>query len=395
MLASAARGSAPTRPESSSAAGGTGIVRRSAVQDFGSAATTAPQRPFPPDFVWGASSAAYQIEGETGDHLDRFRDVADLLRSLGLTTYRFTASWTRVRPEAGPVSQRGLDRYRRLTDTLLQAGITPWINLHHRDLPQNLAREGGGWANRDTAYRFLDHALTMYDALGDRVPLWTTLHEPGPPAFAGAVAVHHLLLGHGLAIQELRRRGASPAHDRRLGISLALSSASDTDDPANRLFLEPLLHGRYAEDLTTESAGPTNCGPEWQGWVLDGDRDLIGQQLDLVGVSYHPATACSAGSGGLARLLVRLRDEYAAPPLYVTGGGTAYDGASGADGPVDDRLRLTSLREHLIAIHDALDAGVDVRGYLARDLVQVGLAGARTPTASARWYAGVAATGRI
>lgn len=449
-------------------------MQRSAIEDQPTL-TAAHRRPFPADFVWGAGSAAYEIEGAydeggrspsiwdiftpreraTGDcdHYHRFRDDVALMRSLDLNAYRFSVSWSRVRPEAGPVNQRGLDFYRRLTDALLGAGITPWITLYHWDLPQTL-EDQGGWTSRDTAYRFLDHALTMYDALGDRVPLWTTLHEPWCSAFlgytggqhapgrrdgvGGLVAAHHLMLGHGLAVQELRRRGADPAHGRRIGIALNLTSvdALDPTDPSdvtaarrvdglvNRVFLDPLLRGRYAGDLATDTAGLTFRGREWQEFVLAGDRALIGQPIDLLGVRYDqtpPATALPrsgremlgryriAGPEGLARLLLRLRDEYAAPGLYVTDGGTAYDDAIGADGTIDDCSRLESMREHLIAIHDALDAAVDVRGYVARSLLD-GCVGdtsrfglvhvdhatqVRTPKASARWYAQVAATGRI
>lgn len=470
-------------------------MRRSALEDRQPVLTAVPRRSFPPSFAWGAGSAAYQIEGngdvhgrspsiwdtfrrDTGgpharpavDHYHRFRGDVALMRSLGLTSYRFSASWSRVRPAAGPVNQRGLDFYRRLTDALLEAGITPWITLYHWDLPQAL-EDQGGWTSRDTAYRFLDYALTMYDALGDRIPLWTTLHEPWRSAFlgytgglhapgrrdgvAGVVAAHHLLLGHGLAVQELRRRGAGPQRDRHLGITLNLSPAAPADpadpaDPAepaaarhtdglvNRLFLDPLLRGRYADDLAAATAGLTFRGRAWQEWVLDGDRALIGQPLDLLGVCYDPAPvtealrhpdpahpdpaqttgrrpagpAGGAMATGLTGLLLRLRDEYDAPPLYVSDGAAAYDDAIEADSTIDDRFRLESMREHLIAIHDALEAAVDVRGYVARSfldgsvpaygdapgsgLVHVDpLTGVRTPKASARWYAGVAATGRI
>ncbi len=209
---------------------------------------------FPPDFWWGAATAAYQIEGaatedgrrpsiwdafarvpgavlggDTGDvacdHYHRMPQDVALMRSLNLGAYRFSTSWARVRPDGGAVNQAGIDFYQRLVDELLGHDLRPWLTLYHWDLPQAL-EEAGGWTNRDTAYRFADYALSLYDAIGDRVPTWTTLNEPWCSAFlgytggqhapgrqegvAGLVAAHHLMLGHGLVIDELRRRGTTP-----------------------------------------------------------------------------------------------------------------------------------------------------------------------------------------
>lgn len=472
---------------------------------------------FPTDFVWGTATAAYQIEGaydvdgrslsiwdtfarvpgavlggDTGDiacdHYHRYRDDVALMKSMNLTSYRFSASWPRVRPNAGPVNQKGLDFYSRLTDELLDAGIMPWITLYHWDLPQTL-EDQGGWTNRDTAYRFLDYALTMYDALGDRVPVWTTLNEPWCSAFlgytggqhapgrregvAGVVAAHHLMLGHGLVVQELRRRGATPENGRSVGITLNLTAADpfDAHEPKdvdaarrvdgffNRVFLEPIFNGRYAEDLAADTESMTFEGKRWQEFVLDGDLALINQPIDALGVNYYhgdapsgvPHTAPGELLGtrienpkratstpwpggedivfprrgldvtdmdweiqpeGLTRLLLRLRDDYAVPPLYITENGAAYDDVAEADGTVEDQDRLDFIREHLLATHDAIEAGVDVRGYFAWSLMdnfewaygyrqRFGIVHVdydtqvRTPKASARWYADVASTGRV
>src|SRR5215207_10037804 len=226
--------------------------------------TTAIPRAFPQDFLFGAATAAYQIEGaahEDGrrdsiwdafsrvpgavinadngdvacDHYHRYGDDVALMKDLGLQTYRFSTSWSRVRPDGGPVNAKGIDFYSRLVDELLGAGIKPWLTLYHWDLPQSL-EERGGWANRDTAELFRDYALSVHDALGDRVDVWTTLNEPWCSSFlsytggahapgrqdvaAGLAAGHHLLLAHGLAVQALRerdpsgRRRRSPAHRR-------------------------------------------------------------------------------------------------------------------------------------------------------------------------------------
>ena len=174
---------------------------------------------FPDHFVWGAATAAYQIEGavamdgrtpsiwdtfsrvpgavvdgHTGDvacdHYRRMPDDVVLMKELGLDSYRFSVAWPRVRPDGGAVNEAGLDFYRRLVDELLAADIRPWLTLYHWDLPQVLD-DAGGWTNRDTAHRFLDFAQSVYDAVGDRVPTITTLNEPWCSAFLGYTAGHH------------------------------------------------------------------------------------------------------------------------------------------------------------------------------------------------------------
>jgi beta-glucosidase len=464
---------------------------------------------FPAGFGWGAATAAFQIEGaaaedgrtpsiwdtyarvpgaivggDTGDvacdHYHRYRDDVTLLRELNLGHYRFSVAWPRVRPDGGAVNQAGLDFYRRLVDELLAAGITPWITLYHWDLPQAL-EDAGGWTNRDTAHRFVDYARTVADALGDRVPTITTMNEPWCSAFlghtsgrhapgrregaAGLVAAHHLLLGHGLAVQALRADGT----DADLGITLNLTVA-DPADPAdeldrdaarrvdglfNRVFLDPVLRGRLPDDVLVDTAAMTFDGRPWHDVVHDGDLAVIGSRLDVLGVNYYNGAAYAGRSqpapddggvrhpdlpsgspfpgaehvtessrglprtgmgwevqpDGLTRLLVRLREEYDVPPIWITENGAAYPDAV-VDGHVDDQGRLAYVAAHLRALHEAIEAGVDVRGYFAWSLLdnfewaygygqRFGLVHVdyetqvRTPKASARWYARVAATGRI
>ena len=162
---------------------------------------------FPPGFVWGAATAAYQIEGaarddgrgpsiwdafcrvpgkvaggHTGDvacdHYHRFRDDVRLMAGLGLDAYRFSVAWPRVQPDgSGPADPRGIGFYDRLVDALLDAGVTPYATLYHWDLPQAL-EDLGGWTSRDTALRFADYAGLVHDRLADRVDTWTTINEP-------------------------------------------------------------------------------------------------------------------------------------------------------------------------------------------------------------------------
>ncbi|GAA1913175.1 GH1 family beta-glucosidase [Nocardioides hwasunensis] len=295
---------------------------------------------FPSDFVWGMATASYQIEGavaedgrtpsiwdtfsaipgavingDTGevavDHYHRMPADVALLAELGATSYRFSVSWPRVRPDAGEVNPAGLAFYDRLVDELLSRGIAPWLTLYHWDLPQTL-EDAGGWTNRDTAHRFVDYAISVHEALGDRVPTWTTLNEPWCSAFlgysaghhapgrqegaAGLVAAHHLLLAHGLATQELRGRGAD-----RLGLSLNLTvpDPSDPADPVdvdaarridglhNRVFLDPILRGSYPADVLEDTADLTWHGRPWTDVVRDGDLSVISTPIDVLGVNYY------------------------------------------------------------------------------------------------------------
>ncbi len=258
-----------------------------------------PKLTFPKGFLWGAATAAYQIEGawdedgkgpsiwdefshtpgrvlngDTGDvacdHYHRYREDVALMKSLGLQAYRFSISWPRVLPEgAGRVNEKGVDFYHRLVDELLAAGITPAATLYHWDLPLALQR-AGGWPALDTADRFADYAELMGRRLGDRVKFWITLNEPWVVAHIGHVggqhapghqdqgeglrAGHTLLLAHGLAVQRLR--ALHP--DAQIGITVDLipvhpASDSEGDQAAaararaygSEWFLNPIFRGEY------------------------------------------------------------------------------------------------------------------------------------------------------
>jgi beta-glucosidase len=291
-------------------------------------------RTFPQGFLFGAATAAYQIEGaahEDGrtdsiwdaycrvpgavingddgsvacDHYHRYRDDVALMGDLGLQTYRFSTSWSRVRPDGGPVNAAGIDFYSRLVDELLEHGILPWLTLYHWDLPQAL-EDQGGWTNRDTAHRFAEYAESVHDALGDRIRHWTTLNEPWCAAFLGYLsgehapghqnvdsalaAGHHLLLAHGLAAERLRELDP----DLQLGITLNLTvpdpvdptDAADVDAARrldarfNRFFLDPIFRGEYPADLLAEL-------PTLEGFVQPGDLATISTPLDALGVNYY------------------------------------------------------------------------------------------------------------
>jgi beta-glucosidase len=289
---------------------------------------------FPPDFLWGAATASYQIEGaphadgkgesiwdrfshtpgkvrngDTGDvacdHYHRWREDIALMRELGLDAYRFSVAWPRVQPTGrGPANAAGLDFYDRLVDGLLEAQIQPFVTLYHWDLPQALQDEGG-WANRATAEAFADYAEIVARRLGDRVSAWITHNEPWVAAFLGnligehapgltdmataVAASHHLLLSHGLAVPRIR--AAAPG--AQVGITLSLSHAQPaTDSPAGaaaahrsegfgaRWFLDPLAGRGYPTDtlaLFAPAAPP----------VQPGDLETIAAPIDFLGVNNY------------------------------------------------------------------------------------------------------------
>ncbi len=298
--------------------------------------------PLPPGFVWGASTAAFQVEGAAhlegrrdsiwdafcrvpGAILDDhdgevacdsyFRSAEDVavLASLGLDAYRFSASWARVRPDGGAVNHIGLDYYSRLVDALLGAGIAPWLTLYHWDLPQAL-EDRGGWAARETVERFAEYALTLHDALGDRVAVWTTLNEPWCSAFLGygngqhapgrrdrrasLAALHHLLLAHGTVARELRVR--DPHTRLAISLNLDVTDPADPTDPDdvdaarlvdgqwNRIFLDPLFRARYPDDVLADVA---HLG--LADHVRDGDLATIAAPIDVLGVNYYHGQAVS------------------------------------------------------------------------------------------------------
>ncbi|WP_067172816.1 GH1 family beta-glucosidase [Microtetraspora niveoalba] len=304
---------------------------------------------FPDGFVWGAATAAYQIEGacdedgrgssiwdgfsrlpgkvadgHTGDvacdHYHRYADDVRLMAGLGLRAYRFSVAWPRVLPTgSGPVNPLGLDFYDRLVDELLAHGVTPYPTLYHWDLPQAL-EDMGGWTSRDVAYRFADYATAVHARLGDRVRTWTTLNEPWVAAFLGYCsgvhapgrrspaaafrAAHHLLLGHGLAASALRTAGAA---EIALVLNLAPVIGPDggedgtsapvtlVDGLLNRQFLDPALRGRYPGDVLDIAARHGGLGH-----IEDGDLEIIHQPIELLGINYYNPSFVSPAPGAPA-----------------------------------------------------------------------------------------------
>ncbi|WP_371671625.1 GH1 family beta-glucosidase [Streptomyces sp. NBC_00289] len=390
---------------------------------------TNPISRFPAGFLWGVSTSAHQIEGaadkrepsvwdaftaEPGrvkdgstaevacDHYHRYREDVALLAGLGVDAYRFSISWPRVN------SPDGLDFYDRLVDELCAAGVRPVPTLFHWDLPVGL-----DWLERDTASRFADHVSLVADRLGDRVKKWITLNEPAEHTLLGHAlgahapgrqllfdalpAAHHQLLAHGRAVQALRAAGAADigianSHGPAWPASREpadVEAAEFYDLLLNRLFSDPVLLGEYPQGIGELMPGDVSA-----------DLKVIGEPVDFYGVNYYAPTRVGAPQGeeiefggltlpaelpftvreiegrpvtdfgwpvvpeGLTELLTGFRDRFGdrLPPIVITENGCSYPG-------IDDQDRIAYLDGHIRALHDAVEAGVDVRGYFVWSLL--------------------------
>lgn len=294
---------------------------------------------FPPGFVWGAATSAFQIEGaadgrgesiwdefcrrpgaiEDGtdgrvacEHVERFEHDVALMRELGLRAYRFSVSWPRVLPQGrGQPNEAGIDFYSRLVDRLLEAGITPYVTLYHWDLPLALHR-AGGWPVRATAEAFVDYAELMVRRLGDRVRHWVTHNEPRVASMVGhhlgrhapgmqdpmaaLSASHHLLLSHGWAVPVIRAH--VPGAEVGITLDLAPIHAASADPEHqrarrlhdghfNRWFLDPVFGRGYPADMLRHFADRQVLPSRGLPVVLSGDEDVIGVPTDFLGINYY------------------------------------------------------------------------------------------------------------
>lgn len=397
---------------------------------------------FPEDFIWGCATSSYQIEGATqedgrgvsiwdtfshtpgkvaeGDTGDiacdsyhRYHEDIALLRELNAKAYRFSTAWPRIQANGrGRPNPKGLAYYEKLVDTLLEAGIEPWMQLYHWDLPQAL-EDQGGWANRDTAYRFQEFAEIMFTAFGDRITHFSSLNEPWCSAFLGYRegvqapgkrdnvlanrAVHHLLLAHGLAQKSFRAHGLSGKFGIVINPGCQRPATARPEDQAaadiartesTRIWLDP-LYGRGYPDLFMQY-----CGADLP--ILDGDMDIIGSPPDFLGVNYyfeHVVKAVPADQNnpfgvaladtwhektamgwdivpeGMLRLLRYIAHTWPVSDLYVTENGAAFDDAPDTQGVVHDVDRIHYLRAHLQACRDAIAEGIPLKGYFLWSLL--------------------------
>lgn len=310
---------------------------------------------FPGNFLWGAATAAYQVEGspladgagpsiwhrfshtpgrtyngDTGDvacdHYHRFESDIKLMQALGLNAYRFSIAWSRVLPEGrGWVNPQGLGFYQRLVDTLLAHGIQPFITLYHWDLPAALDDQGG-WLNRDSAAWFADYAQLLFRALDDRVKLWITLNEPWVIVDAGylhgvhapghanlfeaPLASHNLLRAHASAVQAYRAEGR---HQIGLAVNLEpkypasqrpedLAATARAHAYMNRQYLDSLFFGAYPQALEKL------FGEAWPAFAAT-DLEHIQQPVDFLGINYYTRSVTRAEPTALPVRAGRVRQD--------------------------------------------------------------------------------------
>jgi len=441
---------------------------------------------FPSDFVWGAAAAAYQVEGafdedgrglsvwdmichrpgriwseHTGDvacdHYHRYREDVGLMKQIGLQAYRLSVSWPRVMPAGiGAVNEKGLAFYDRLIDSLLAAGITPWVTLFHWDFPLELYYRGG-WLNRDVAEWFADYTQVVVGRLGDRVRHWMTINEPqvfvkmghedgvhAPcmkmPRCDVLRVAHHVLMAHGRAVQVIRSRskvdakvGWAPTGDIQIP---ATDSPADlaaarygTQEVLSNLFChawfsDPAILGHYPE------SGLKIFGTDAP--TATADMETICQPLDFYGMNIYTGCSVKADAGGKPVSVGRpvgspltlyewpiepdalywgprfIHEKYDLPIVVTENGLSCMDWVH-LDGQVHDPQRIDFLRRYLRRLRDAIDDGVPVLGYLHWSildnfewnqgykhrfgLVHVDFATQkRTLKDSAKWYAEVIAS---
>jgi beta-glucosidase len=381
----------------------------------------------PTNIAIGTATSAYQVEGawdengrgesvwdrfahtpgkiangDTGDvacdHYHRWRDDIGLMSQLGVNAYCFSISWPRVFPDGWTLNEAGLDFYDELTDGLLEAGITPYPEMHHWDTPQALQDEGG-WADRSTVDAFVEFTNAVAARLGDRADHWVTINEPRVTVQQGyqdgsfapgiidlpqsLVAGHHLLLGHGRATSVIN----SYRPDAKIGLCLDTNpvvAASPEHEAAaylrdglqNRWYLDPLAGRGYPEDVVDHLAVPMD-------FIQPGDLDDIATPIGFMGINYYRREIEGEGDiaplpltdmgweiypDGLRDALIAYSRDYPFPAYYVTENGAAYpDVPSG--GEVHDPDRIAYLERHFKAAAEAIEAGVNLKGYFVWSLM--------------------------
>jgi beta-glucosidase len=403
---------------------------------------------FPKDFIWGAATSSYQIEGaanedgrgisiwdtfsktpgkvargESGDvandHYHRYPEDIELMKELGLQSYRFSFAWPRMFPKGDSTrEERGFDFYDRLIDKLLEANIEPLATLYHWDLPQAL-QDKGGWVNRDIVKHFADYSTAVVERFGDRVKKFSPINEPWVVAWLGYgigihapgitdrrsafAAAHHTVLAHAASTNAMR----AVRNDILTGpvLNQARHVADDLNDPAqahaanigdahqNRFWMDAFMKGSYPQVLLD------NYGDELTSVIKDGDLKAATVKNDFIGINYYFDNRIGKSLGGkpewhsisgmfeldidetprgpltdmgwpltpngLEDLLVRWHKEYgtALPDLYITENGAAYDDGPDANGIVNDQRRIDYLQTHLKAVSNAISQGSPVKGY--------------------------------
>ena len=402
-------------------------------------------REFPKGFLWGSATASYQVEGAvnedgrgpsiwdtfshtpgktvnnaTGDvaddHYHRYKEDVQLMKSLGVKSYRFSIAWPRVFPQgSGAPNPKGLDFYNRLVDELLANGIQPFATLYHWDLPQPLQDNGGGWESRDTSKAFGEYAGYVAERLSDRVKHFFTInefgafvelgyrtgiHAPGvklPPDRFNQTR-HHAVLGHGLAVQAIRVKGKN---DTKVGLAENMNicvpviettphieAARRAARELNAAYMTVIQEGKYTDAYLafTDSNAP-KFTPE--------DLKIISSQLDFVGINIYTPTYVRAADTPIGFAVVPNPQSYPhmasswlnigpealywgpahvaklwdVKEIYITENGCSSSDVPAPDGTVYDTDRVMYLRNYLSHLQRATAEGVPVKGYFLWSLM--------------------------
>lgn len=387
-----------------------------------------------PEFTFGVATAAFQIEGGINsrlpciwdtfcstpnkvvdgsngevacDHFTSWKEDIDLIESLGVDAYRLSISWPRVIHENGEVNQDGVDFYLNILNTLESKKIKAFVTFYHWDLPQHL-EDNGGWLNRETSYKFADYVDKISKIIGHKVHSFATLNEPFCSAYLGyevgvhapglvgkqfgKKAAHHLLLGHGLAMEKLNNNCPNtlngivlnftpcyPASDKQEDIN----ASNFADDYFNQWYAKPIFDAAYPEILNQL---PSENHPE----ILEGDMEIISQPMDYLGINFYTRAIYKADTEegfvqldppeprtdigweiypqAFSDLLTSLHQKYTLPPIYITENGAAMADKV-VDGSVNDQDRVNYYQKHLNEVHNSIEAGVNIDGYFAWSLM--------------------------
>jgi beta-glucosidase len=402
------------------------------------------------DFIWGVATSSYQIEGahnidgrgpsvwdvfshtegkvnnnDNGDiacdHYHLWEQDIELMKDLGVNSYRFSIAWPRIFPKGTEniVNQKGLDFYDRLVDLLLENNIRPFVTLNHWDMPQGL-EDIGGWTNRNVVEEFVKYGYHVSNQLGDRVADWITHNEPWCISYLGYIegrkppglknkwaksltVAHHLLVSHGSVIPEIRKN----VENAKVGITLNLNTAIPASDSIhdreacdfydaqfNRLFLDPLYNEAYPEILFDELQRKKLISADDLSFIKDGDLKTISTSTDFLGVNYYsravvrneeieekqnsptnvemgPKTdfGWEIHSPGIYDLLMRLHNDYRVNEMLITENGCSYGDSPDEDKRIRDTRRIEYHRSHIDQVLNAIDSGAPCTGYFAWSLM--------------------------
>lgn len=386
------------------------------------------------EFTFGVATASFQIEGGADnrlpciwdtfcatpgkiadnsnglvacDHYNNWAADIELIDSLGVDAYRLSISWPRVIKADGSLNPVGIKFYTDILDELARRDIKAFVTLYHWDLPQHL-EDQGGWLNRNTAFEYAKYVDLVSEAFAERVYSYATLNEPFCSSYLGyeigvhapgivgrefgRKAAHHLLLGHGLAMQVLAKNSPNALNGIVLNFTPCypvsqsdadLKATAFADDYINQWYMRPVMQGKYPDIIDQL---PSEQRPD----IHPGDMDIIAQPLDYLGVNFYTRLHYQASDDdfyderphqgpltdigweiypqALTELLVSLNEKYTLPPVYITENGAAMKDTID-DGQVNDLDRISYYQQHLTALHNATQQGVRIDGYFAWSLM--------------------------